>query len=258
MGGRLGEDLARLQAVAAPLDRLITEPYVVSLDGNEQYKALDDFARLLEAMAQGVGAPALPQVHRLRRAAARPRGRARPRGDQGLAELGRVPLIIDESDGELDSFKAAVKLGYRGVSTKNCKGIFKSFLNRSLVERWNARAQARARLFMTAEDLTTLSVIPLHQDLATVRALGITHVERNGHHYVKGLAHCSPRERNQATRLHRDLYRGGETGRACASRAGSCAWPRSTRPATAEPSSPTSSSMTPLERWSFDSLEAES
>ena len=59
-------------------------------------------------------------------------------------------MIIDESDGDLDAFKSAVKLGYRGVSTKNCKGIFKSFLNRSLVERWNRRSKPGAALFMIA------------------------------------------------------------------------------------------------------------
>ena len=102
-------------------------------------------------------------------------------------------MLIDESDAELDSFTRAVALGYRGVSTKNCKGIVKSFLNRSLVERENRGRALGQRLFMSAEDLTNVPVVPLQQDLATVRALGITHVERNGHHYVRGLAHCAGR-----------------------------------------------------------------
>src|SRR3970282_240944 len=197
------------RAVAATLNRLITEPYVVSLDANEQYKALGDFKRLLEAMAKG---SALARFRKAIPFLEQPLDRAvalDPDATKGLGELG-VPVIIDESDGELDSFKAAVKLGYRGVSTKNCKGIFKSFLNRSLVEKWNGRRKPGAALFMRAEDLTTLPVIPLQQDLATVRALGIPHVARHGHHYVKGVAHCSRRERYQATRLHRELYRGGE------------------------------------------------
>jgi hypothetical protein len=119
-----------------------------------------------------------------------------------------VPLIIDESDGDLDAFPRAVGLGYRGVSSKNCKGIVKAFLNRSLVERLNRGRPAGTRLFMSAEDLTTVPVVAVQQDLATVRALGIGHVERNGHHYVRGLEHCSPRERADAVRLHPDLYAG--------------------------------------------------
>jgi hypothetical protein len=255
--GRLEEDLGRLQAVATILDRLIAEPYVVSLDGNEQYKALDDFVALLEAMAKTSG---LTRFRRSILFVEQPLDRAvalDPAVTKGLAEIG-PPLVIDESDGELDSFKTAVKLGYRGVSTKNCKGIFKSFLNRSLVERWNGKRKLGAHLFMTAEDLTTLSVIPLLQDFATVRALGITHVERNGHHYVKGLAHCSPRERNQATRLHRDLYRGDDSGARLRIESGFVGVGSLGLPGYGGPSEPDLSSMTPLERWTFDSLESKS
>ena len=255
MGGRHGDDLARLKAVAATLDRLITEPYVVSLDGNEQYKALDDLVNLLEAMAK------VSALSRFRKAIAfveQPLDRAvalDPEATTGLGELG-VPVIIDESDGALGSFKTAITLGYRGVSTKNCKGIFKSFLNRSLVERWNARHKPGAALFMTGEDLTTLPLIPLQQDLATVRALGITHVERNGHHYVKGLAHCSRRERQQATRLHRDLYRGGEDEARLRIEGGLLRVASLGTPGYGGAIEPDLSSMMPLEQWSFESLEA--
>ena len=257
VGGRLDEDLARLHAVAAALDRLIAEPYVVSLDGNEQYKSLDDFAALLEAMAK---ASALARFRRSIVFVEQPLDRAvalDPAATEGLADLG-LPFIIDESDGELDSFKTAVKLGYRGVSTKNCKGIVKSFLNRSLVERWNRRRKPGTQLFMTAEDLTTLPVIPLQQDLATVRALGITHVERNGHHYTKGLAHCSPKERYQATRLHRDLYRGDDGVPRLRIESGFVRVGSLNMPGYGGPFEPDLSSMTPLEQWSFDSLESKS
>jgi len=167
-----------------------------------------------------------------------------------------VPIIIDESDGDLEAFPRALALGYRGVSTKNCKGIMKSFLNRSLVERRNATRPGPARLFMSAEDLTNVPVVPVQQDLATVRALGITHVERNGHHYVRGLAHCSPRERAAALRHHPDLYTGDEreawlrieNGRL---RVGSLA-----TPGYGVAFEPDLDAMIPLERWTFDSLEA--
>ncbi len=257
VNGRLDEDVARLVAIATTLDRLITGPYVVTLDGNEQYKALGDVARLLEAMGR------TGPLGRFRKAIAfveQPLARAialDPAATDGLAKLG-VPFIIDESDAELDSFKAAVKLGYRGVSTKNCKGIFKSFLNRSLIERLNRRRKPETALFMSAEDLTTLPVIPLQQDLGTARALGITHVERNGHHYVKGLAHCSRRERLQATRLHRDLYRGGEAEARLRIEGGILRVGSLATPGYGGVCEPDIQSMMPLEQWSFDSLEADS
>ena len=211
VGGRLGDDVDRLTRIAATLDRLIPDAYLATLDGNEQYKTMADFAALVEAIER---TPALARLWRSTAFIEQPLDRAialDAAATEGLAALGRrVPIIIDESDGDLEAFPRALALGYRGVSTKNCKGIMKSFLNRSLVERRNAGRPEPARLFMSAEDLTNVPVVPLQQDLATVRALGITHVERNGHHYVRGLAHCSRRERAAALRHHGDLYTGDE------------------------------------------------
>ena len=210
-GGNVNADLERLNHIAATLDRLILEPYAVSLDGNEQYKSIDHFGQLMGA---------LKGARRLRRFLGsllfieQPLDRAvalDPSVTEGLAEVSRIcPILIDESDDNLGAFKEAIKLGYRGVSSKNCKGIMKSFLNRTLIERWNRGLPEEGKLFMSGEDLTNVPVVPLQQDLTTVRALGLTHLERNGHHYVRGLAHCSPREREAATRLHGDLYTGDE------------------------------------------------
>ncbi len=257
VNGRLDEDVVRLNSVASTLDRMIAEPYVVTLDGNEQYKTLADLRRLLETLSKTSG------LSRFRKAIAfveQPLERSfalDAAALDGLPKLG-VPLVIDESDAEVESFKIAVSLGYRGVSTKNCKGIFKSFLNRTLIERWNRRRKPEAALFMSAEDLTNLPMVALQQDLATVRALGIAHVERNGHHYVKGLAHCSRRERYQATRLHRDLYLGGEAQARLRIEGGVLNVGSLGTPGYGGAFEPDLPSMVPLERWSFDSLEAES
>ena len=45
---------------------------------------------------------------------------------------------------------------------------------------------------MSAEDLTIQAGLALQQDLALVSLLGLGHVERNGHHYVDGMAALSP------------------------------------------------------------------
>jgi hypothetical protein len=257
VGGRVAADVDRLARIAATLDRLIADDYLVTLDGNEQYKAMADFAALVEAVE---ATPALARLWRATAFIEQPLDRAialDPVATEGLAALGgRVPIIIDESDGDLEAFPRALALGYRGVSTKNCKGIVKSFLNRSLVERRNAGRPDGARLFMSAEDLTNVPVVPLQQDLATVRALGIAHVERNGHHYVRGLAHCSPRERAAAVRHHRDLYAGDEREAWLAIAQGRLRLGSLATPGYGIAFEPDLASMIPLERWTFDSLEA--
>jgi hypothetical protein len=257
VSGQLDADLDRLTRIAATLDRLVPDRYLVSLDGNEQYKGLEGFARLLDAMRR---APALRRLVAATAFIEQPLDRAialDPGATRGLAEIARsIPIIIDESDDTLASFGRAVALGYRGVSTKNCKGIVKSFLNRSLVERWNRGRPAADRLFMSAEDLTNVPVLPVQQDLATVRALGISHVERNGHHYVRGLAHCSPRERREVVTRHPDLYAGDEREAVLRLAAGVVAVGSLDVPGYGVAIEPDLGSMTPLEEWSFEALEA--
>jgi hypothetical protein len=115
------------------------------------------------------------------------------------------PLIIDESDGELASFPAALKLGYSGVSSKSCKGLYKSILNAARVARLNAEARTE-RYFMSAEDLTTLAGVSVQQDLALVSLLGLTHVERNGHHFIDGMSFAPETEQAAFATAHPDLY----------------------------------------------------
>jgi hypothetical protein len=68
-----------------------------------------------------------------------------------------------------------------------CKSLYQSLINRARVDRWN-RDAGGDRCFMSAEDLTTQAGLAVQQDLALVALLGITHVERNGHHYTDGMA----------------------------------------------------------------------
>src|SRR5690606_14437090 len=59
---------------------------------------------------------------------------------------------------------------------------------------------------------TNLPVVALQADLASVAMLGITHVERNGHHYFRGLDHLTPAEQAEALARHGDLYAPTERG----------------------------------------------
>ena len=47
--------------------------------------------------------------------------------------------IIDEADGDYGAFPRAASLGYRGVSSKSCKGLYKSLLNAARARAWNHR-----------------------------------------------------------------------------------------------------------------------
>jgi hypothetical protein len=126
--------------------------------------------------------------------------------DGDLSALSRVkPVIIDESDDELDAFPRARRLGYTGVSSKCCKGLYKSILNAARCAHWNAEVRA-PRYFMTGEDLTTQAGLSVQQDLALVNLIGIRHVERNGHHYVNGMAGLTETEQAAFLAGHPDLY----------------------------------------------------
>ena len=59
---------------------------------------------------------------------------------------------------------------------------------------------------MSAEDLTTQAGIAVQQDLALATLIGCTHIERNGHHYVNGMASASEVEQAAYLAAHPDLY----------------------------------------------------
>jgi hypothetical protein len=84
-----------------------------------------------------------------------------------------------------------------------CKGLYKSILNAARCALWST---AGKRYFMTAEDLTTQAGLAVQQDLALVNLLGMTHVERNGHHYVNGMAGAPEAEQSRFLAAHPDLY----------------------------------------------------
>jgi hypothetical protein len=199
--GQVAADLERLEAIARVLDHG-AERYFVSLDGNEQYQDAQGVAEL----AAGIRSrPALSRLWDSILFIEQPIARKLAlEVDLGKADLGK-PVIIDESDGELDTFVHASARGYTGVSSKTCKGVYKSILNAARCVAWNAR-EGGARYFMSGEDLTTQAGLSVQQDLALVNLLGIGHVERNGHHYVNGMAAQSQAEQEAFLAAHPDLY----------------------------------------------------
>ena len=199
VGGDVRADLDRLTRITAILDR-DAGAYRVTLDGNEQYESVEGITELWRRMRE---APALRRLVDAILFVEQPIKRAVAL-ERSVAPLAHErPLIIDESDGELSSFPKALELGYSGVSSKICKGPYKSIVNAARVAKLNA---AGTPAFLSGEDLTTWPGISTQQDLALVSLIGLTHVERNAHHFIDGMSFAPEHEQDAFVAAHPDLY----------------------------------------------------
>jgi len=241
LGGDLAADLERLRAIAAVLDR-IPGGYRATLDGNEQYADVDGVVALWRRVVE---TPALAQLAARIAFIEQPVKRANALAADCGALAALKPVIIDESDGTLEAFPRARALGYAGVSSKTCKGFYKSIVNAARCALWN-RTTPGANYFLSAEDLTIQAGLALQQDLALVSLLGIAHVERNGHHYVNGMAALPPAEQDAFLAAHPDLYERCHGAVRVAIRAGQLAIGSLDGPGYAAGAEPDWSSMQPM------------
>jgi hypothetical protein len=194
--GDVERDVARLSAVASLLDAHAGD-YRVTLDGNETFgdgAALGRFWRAVTASA--ALQPLLARTLLLEQPIARARSSSEP--VEGLDIT--VPVILDESDDHAEAFDTGLALGYRGISSKACKGIYRSLRNAARV------AESRGRLLLSGEDLTCQAGLAVQQDTALAASLGIAHIERNGHHYVDGFGIAPDDEARGFLDAHADLY----------------------------------------------------
>ena len=204
LSGVVDEDLDRLTRIAATLGEL--HGYAVTLDGNEQFADVESVRALWRSM-RGRRALARLVASVLYFEQPLPRQATLTTDVHSLAH--DVRLLIDEADDSYDAFLDAQRRGYNGVSSKNCKGLYKSLVNAVRC----AGAPTR-RLFVSGEDLTAQCGLAVQQDLALAGALGISHVERNGHHYVAGFAGQGAGAHEQAAfaAAHPGLYADGPGG----------------------------------------------
>ena len=196
-------DLQRICTIATLIERRHGEHYSVTLDGNEQYDNTACLGGLLEAIQ---GKEHLRVFWNNVLLIEQPFNRTVAMSEKVCSELNELTskkIIIDESDGKLESYKDAYRLGYRGVSSKACKGAVKSVLNAGLVHLQN-KSDPNSTV-MTGEDLCCVGMVSLQQDLALVSSLGLSHVEKNGHHYHPGLCYLGDHA-NWALQDHETLY----------------------------------------------------
>ena len=199
LGGDPEKDHARLAAIAEALERAGID-YRVTVDANEQYADVKALATLVHALAKADDLKLLAE-RLLYIEQPLPREKTWDTSFEAMGE--RFAFIIDEADGHYDAFEQAQRLGYRGVSSKSCKGLYKALLNGVRSAQWNREG---IPTFVAAEDLTCQAGLAVQQDTALAAFLGITHAERNGHHYVDGFADTPEDEARGFLAAHPDLY----------------------------------------------------
>ena len=206
VSNQLEQDCERLCRIAGVIESRLGKAYCVTLDGNEQYKEAAEFDLLVDAVR---GEPALATLWDNVLVIEQPLARQialEKEQTSGIRQLSEFkPVIIDESDSDLQSCARALDLGYRGVSSKNCKGPLKSVLNAGLIWNRNGRG-SRSEFVMTGEDLCTVGVVSVQSDLCLVAALGLEHVEKNGHHFMPGLEYLPAADQQAALASHSDFY----------------------------------------------------
>lgn len=206
VSNQLDHDIGRLGKIVELVERQHGQDYKLTLDGNEQYKTAADFQKLIETIhstteLQTMWANTICIEQPLERSIA-----LDPDHTGGICELAaQKAVIIDESDGTFDSYLQAIEVGYRGTSSKSCKGPIKSLTNACLTWLYNERG-ATSEFLMTGEDLCTVGIVPVQSDLCLTTAIGLTHVERNGHHYHPGLSYLPKSQRAAALDRHGDFY----------------------------------------------------
>lgn len=205
INGQLEEDLARLENLAEIFARLCLDGYALSLDGNEQFASWAQFSDYwIEVRQHPTLRPLLERVRFIEQPLSRPNALTCDKIGQLPDGSHTPPVIIDESDDGPETFRNALECGYRGVSHKNCKGIFKGIANRCLIEHRNQ--YSHTKLFMSGEDLCNIGPVSLLQDLTLQSFLGNTSVERNGHHYFYGLSQYPEALQKLLVTRHPEFY----------------------------------------------------
>ncbi len=177
----------RTKSIFTLLEQQAPNDYAFTLDGNEQFLDANQFRLHWNELTNNLPDSFLDHLLFVEQPFHRDIALSESIGEALRDWKDAPPIIIDESDGDLDSLATAIALGYKGTSHKNCKGVFKGIINRSTINSLNRKSGAQEFL-MSGEDLANIGPIANHQDLVVQAALGNESVERNGHHYFSGLS----------------------------------------------------------------------
>lgn len=201
ISGDVEADIRRLAEITRVLTASCPE-FFATLDGNEQYQSPEHFQEFWSRIKE---TPGLEPLVKSLLFIEQPIHRDFTMDRSVAAISAEIPVIIDESDCDLDAFPRARGFGYKGVSSKQCKGLYKSFINKARCLKWNNQA-GTDQFLLSGEDLTTQAGVSVQQDLALASILGLSHLERNGYHYVKGMSGAPKREQENYLSRYPGLY----------------------------------------------------
>lgn len=200
VSGQLDADIERLAKIETVLSKV--KDYKVTLDGNETFQNVESLSVFVHAMTQHEATQRLLERTLL---IEQPLPRAIALEEKIPTMPLNIPVILDESDDHPDVLVKGLALGYRGISSKACKGIYRSLHSASLV-------QQTPQCLLSGEDLTCQAGLGVQQDTLLATSLGVQHIERNGHHYVKGFGIAPTHESNEFAKAHADLYSSNHAG----------------------------------------------
>lgn len=197
--GKPEQDLLRLREITQVITANCPQGFHATLDGNEQFYDLASFHDFYATLKAD---PSLAPLFRSLVLIEQPLHRSKALNEP-IATDG-TGMIIDESDGSLNDLPRALELGYRGTSHKNCKGIVKGIANAALLKK--RASSISGGPILSGEDLANVGPVALLQDLSVMALLGVSHVERNGHHYFQGLNMHSQTVQDAVMGSHEGLY----------------------------------------------------
>ena len=200
VGGVLDADIERLIQIEAVLSRV--KDYKVTLDGNETFQNVESLSTFVNALTKHAATKRLLERTLL---IEQPLPRAIALDEHIPPMPLNIPVILDESDDHPDVLAKGLALGYRGISSKACKGIYRSLRSAWLV-------QQSPQCLLSGEDLTCQAGLGVQQDTLLATSLGVQHIERNGHHYVKGFGVAPKQESLEFENAHPDLYTSSNAG----------------------------------------------
>jgi hypothetical protein len=200
VGGNLEADIERLAKIEDVLSKV--QNYKVTLDGNETFQNVESLSVFVQALSKHEATQRLLERTLL---IEQPLPRAIALEEKMPSMPLNIPVILDESDDHPDVLAKGLALGYRGISSKACKGIYRSLHSASLV-------QKTPQCLLSGEDLTCQAGLGVQQDTLLATSLGVQHIELNGHHYVKGFGIAPLHESNDFAKAHADFYTSSSAG----------------------------------------------
>ena len=223
-------DFPRLRRIVALLEHETSGQWHVTLDGNENFHDFAAFRSYWETARAGLRCPAL--VRACSSSSSRCTAIMRCQTTMGTSSApGRIGRRSSSTSrtGRSATSRARSRSAMQAPVTRTARASSRGSPTRPVLRLGHGAGRAAV---LTGEDLANLGPVALLQDLAMMALLGISHVERNGHHYYRGLSMLPADVAGGGARGARRSLSPHEDGFACAAHRG---WPLDLRSVNAAP-----------------------